>query len=257
LTKLKEKNMDNVETKKLLENSTDDSLRVQVTNRLQRLCMRGLLDKHVVSPKNVQYSIKLFKKAREQIDREVFKQSLRGLRFQRVPLDTKKIVEKSSKHVIDSSKKHLISLDDKWKLRDRAKSALYEAMISESGKIFSKFCKVYVIYPINVPEPSISDNDIEEFYRIFLAKSISRENENVVARETGFSIIFQHDPIPKIAEKQFEEACVRAWLKVMGVEDPEEPISKHPNLPTKYREDYKFVNSLLKKSIERIEEKTK
>lgn len=257
--RLGEKRLQDEEIKKTIDEprARKESLRVQVTNRLQRLVEHGYLKKNIVSPKNVQYSIADVKDARGQVDKEIFKQSLKGLRFQKVSLETEieKITKEIAETFADVDKKLLLGWKERRELRDPAKAVLWKTAILEGFKTARKPCKIFLIYPTDVPMPDINKEDIQKMYEVFLSKNLRRLDELGKTEKHSFSILFQYKPLSSREEikykQQSDKACLDAWKRAMKVET----LSKE--MLSKYQQDQNFVSGLLNKSTEKLPKKLK
>lgn len=247
------KRQHNEEIKSIVSRTTPDSLRVQITNRLQRLWKEGIIEKNIISPKEVRYHIKDVKDAQEKVDKEIFKQSLGELRFQKVELETEidKIIKTIAKDHATHSKRHL-SVMDKFKLRDPARLALWETSWLAATKVIGKPCKVYIIYPTNIPAPIFKEDDIKELYNVFLTRSVGRRDNIKATTKRGFSILFQYSPMSSKREtgymKKLEKTFLALWLQAKNADAPSKEML------SKFQQDKDFVLDLFRKTTEKVQD---
>jgi hypothetical protein len=234
--------------KKILNMPSKATLRVQVTVRLQRLIKDNILEKETKSAKNVVYWIKNTGLAKEQVEKEVFRQSLSGQKFQKVLIKTEEIVEKHRKELNEKIEKRLLSFFDKWNLkRNPARKAIYKALGDELMRMYDKSSKVYIVYPTNSPQPKIGEKEIADFYTTFLEKCSVRDLE-LGKEATSISVVFHYDRLPPDADEKYQEKIRNLWYEVMNLDPNAPPPPNIVEIQKKFNEDYRKAVELMKKT---------
>ncbi|KON33004.1 MAG: hypothetical protein AC479_05930 [miscellaneous Crenarchaeota group-6 archaeon AD8-1] len=250
IKKIRERSGKNPELKKLLRTTPEDSFRVQITNRLQRLVEKKIVSKKTKSAKNVVYWITKSEMIKEQVNKEVFKHSLSGRRFQKVKIKTEKIVNKYRSEINKKIENRLLNFLDKLKLRDPAKRALYLAFIDELDKQYDRASEVFLVYPTDIPPPPINEEDIEDFYNTFRGRVKAWSEEFKGGKSPGVSVVFHFNPIPPNSDEEYDKLVRKAWFEAMQL-DPNLPYSSEAKkILAKYDEDMKDAVYLLKKTAE-------